>query len=118
MRDIKFRAWHKKEKRMIYGIEHGRDSRDMSFGDYLDYPDYYEVMQFTGLLDDKGREIYEGDILKELTNNDSSFELGVCKEVIGGWKIFNAKNSSICWHGWKQEVIGNIYENPGMVKEN
>lgn len=75
-----------------------------------------EPQQYTGLTDSKGKEIYEGDILLEYIANETQTKLGICKEILGGWKIFAYPDSSICWHGWKQEVIGNIFENPELLK--
>ena len=64
------------------------------------------VMQFTGLSDKNGKEIYEGDLIQ--------FERceGVWPDQIGvhevGW-LFNCGNSFL------GEVIGNIYENPELI---
>lgn len=59
MREIKFRAWDKREKRMCAPYD----------GDFIrwhapsNWKDCYELMQFTGLQDKNGKDIYEGDII-------------------------------------------------------
>lgn len=52
MREIKFRAWHKNMKSMCENVNTDLLNRD-----------YLEFMQYTGLKDTSGKEIYEGDIL-------------------------------------------------------
>lgn len=111
MREIKFRAWDKdkKEIREVTGINWYDeylwvDETPMS-GDKLPI-EGTPLMQFTGLLDKNGREIYEGDIVK----NDKWNGIG---------------NGIVQWDkiGWgcdyyfltKGEIIGNIYENPELL---
>lgn len=134
MRAIKFRAWSKKEKRMYWNVQAAYDtlhchnieddSKDCScgplahdfiyssFGCVLNDPGNIIVMQFTGLTDKNGREIYEGDIL--------------CKDFSGGEKSHRA----VIWgtscgccatvHGWDepmgQYVAGNVHETPELIK--
>ena len=108
-RELKFRVYIPDHEKFCY----------FSLGDF-DYSDrylrqyQYPVQQYTGLKDRNGKEIYEGDILEELIVNETQKALGVCKQVLGGWKIFSLNNT--CWHGWKQIVVGNIFENPELLK--
>ena len=69
-----------------------------------------ELMQFTGLLDKNGKEIYEGDILKyrgKLSFNDPPFVVEWQNDD-ARWTEFYPSNNF--------EVIGNIYENPELLK--
>lgn len=97
MREIKFRAWDKEKKEMFNDI--------WIDGNFINMPEYI-VMQFTGLKDKNGKEIYEGDIVKnidrvfEVTFKDGYFSI-----------IHNKKGLLYC------EVIGNKYENSELLKE-
>ena len=78
----------------------------------------FVLMQFTGLLDKSGTEIYEGDILQsEDTLRRWSVEystcLGGCYVCVGIGKTWSADNPA-----WEVlTVIGNIYEHPELVRE-
>ncbi len=129
MREIKFRAWDEKEKCWVSGFAihqsgmfsdwagckkiNGQCVADADWKYQHEIP-HIKIMQFTGLHDRNGREIYEGDILE---SNHKLFRF----EVIWSedWAMFTVKGDSvealIRWATYC-EVIGNIYENPELLK--
>lgn len=83
------------------------------------------VGQFTGLLDKNGKRIFEGDILN-LTYDGHSFNCEV-KYSDGGFLVFenngfNSGDADMTLIGWlkhddyRYEVIGNIHDNPTLIK--
>ena len=118
MREIKFRAWDKIGKQGMLGwskiIETGIELffKD-NFGFYL--------MQYTGLKDKQGNEIYEGDIIKwRNTIGDEIKDVVIWSELSHGFSV--SRTPEVCCvlsgsDGSHIEVIGNIYENPELLKE-
>lgn len=108
-REIKFRAWHKEAKEMLSEKWDGQCLAFLSEGQPI------EIMQFTGLKDKNGREIYEGDALKceqlEVIVSWDDIECGFQFRDDDGRSILVRKPHSDQW-----EVIGNIYETPELLK--
>lgn len=77
----------------------------------INYSDEYDLMQFTGLLDKNGKEIYEGDIVLICSFNDEKnlYEV-IIKDIRHLPEEFYGSNFT-----WS-EIIGNIYENPELIK--
>ena len=116
MKEIKFRVWDKTSKEMvnINRIDIGDGlCKPTIFGDvFYDYWNDVELMQYTGIKDKNGKEIYEGDIVEyHYPSYDDYFNLKVeykrCAFFIGDFIIYNKRNFI--------RVIGNIYENPELL---
>ena len=107
MRDLRFRLWDKEKKCFTYvGLRNKLP---------INYYDFYEVQQFTGLFDKQGKEIYEGDIVE--IEGIRSFV--VYWETSAGFRfnsymplgyidrLYDASKVG--------EVVGNIYENKDLL---
>ena len=76
-------------------------------------------MQYTGLKDKTGKEIYEGDLVKwtdELGENPNIFKVAY---ETAQWVIVPISDPVLGWYiGEKElEIIGNVYENPELVQQ-
>ena len=134
MKDIRFRAWHPDENKMYY-FKNFQEIIDWQNGDpyRLDNYEYANVkyMQYTGLKDKNGKEIYEGDIVKVKLYKGEEEKYFIGKvEYFGSNFIVDADNNSE-YHVYDLdgfgidyrynledcEVIGNIYDNPELLEK-
>lgn len=138
MKEIKLQFWNRKSKTM---------SVPYSLADlaYEGFPNQYknehedvldeecDVLQFTGLKDKNGKEIYEGDIVK-IHNYKETWKRGEPKI---DWRVFEIRWNRYLWSfnnsviskpladydttdlmPYDIEIIGNIYENPNLLQDS
>ncbi|MCK9370761.1 YopX family protein [Candidatus Dojkabacteria bacterium] len=111
MRTIKFRAWDKKANKMELWEE---VISAVMFFRYFD--GNYELMQYTGLKDKNGKEIYEGDYFKDDIWYVEKALIEFNNGMFGWWS--DGKEEFIPLNDCKNiEVTGNIYENEELTKE-
>lgn len=112
MRDIKFRAWDGEE--MYNDVHHVGDKVFDPNGGF--WREYKEAMQYTGLKDKNGKEIYEGDLVKTNYGKIGSI---VYHEERAAFIIHDSNHfNELLYHEYYTEVIGNIYENPELLTES
>ena len=130
MGKIKFRAWDKKDRviRDVVGMSFYHDSVSVNIehGRYLqDDARRFELMQYTGLKDKNGAEIYEGDILStdldrpylivEFRNGAFMFQCHDNGKDYYDFMATTGENSNFTKY---HEVIGNIFENPELLERD
>jgi hypothetical protein len=111
MKKIKFRAWDKKKKEMLLPTQKFMWGELPSFGRF-ETNDDFELMQFTGLLDNAGVLIYEGDILKYIYPHAPKYDKGPIKAI--QWVGYRYDITDRASKNWK--VIGNIWENKELLR--
>lgn len=76
------------------------------------------VGEYTGLIDKNNKKIFEHDIVKAYDPVDEITFFGVVKYFEGSFYICDKDFCSYyCWIYYKVEVIGNIFDNPELLKK-
>ena len=120
MREIKFRAWDGNkmcEDITIEFLKQGFKTLNCFFNSCRESG--IQVMQFTGLKDKNGKDIYEGDIVKFSTSTERArvFELMTVIYEKGCFEVERVESKEKLYLYVREvEVIGNIYENEEILE--
>lgn len=141
MREIKFKAFLRCNQRLANGITLGYEKfpkgiyevMDLNFANEIatlwsekEQTSFevsfrkIELMQYTGVNDKNGHEIYEGDIIEFVSRLDDSKRIGTVRYWAGdaAFLIECEREIFFLFHdALNREVIGNIYENPEILKD-
>lgn len=109
-------------KEIIGKFSDGSTSVPLKFEDKRNGEDVI-LMQSTGLKDKNGKEIFEGDVVRQVrtqptTENETI--TGVVTMLEGAWLIMNdcEQLASYLWSETDEnEIIGNVYENPELLED-
>lgn len=132
MRKLRFRIWDKGRSEWVHDTKHAVNlfGEYIIMGEILRRPDdsivsleelnNLEAMQFTGLRDKNGVEIFEGDIIRGSSMTMWSEKNPCVYEV--KWEMVGAGDYPVNFVGYELpirdiEVIGNIYETPHLLSE-
>ena len=137
-REIKFRAWDKQNKSMIQNYAHNGTNGRLYVAEGSEPLGELQLMQFTGLKDKRGKEIYEGDITEFRFDGCIRKTVWFFDEFHGQFRnklvwwndVFNTEENAISEEEWIKtmknstgshsdrwtEVMGNIYENHELLE--
>jgi uncharacterized phage protein (TIGR01671 family) len=126
MKDIKFRAWDEHKKFMINDFQtkdifQGVITQDASYCENSEDIYGYQVMQYTGLKDKNGVEIYEGDICHTIAMYEKiqTFVTWNHEQGAFGFNFTTGRNETD-WYDLSLHdlsvVIGNIHQNPELLQ--
>lgn len=124
----KFRAWTEEGEVMYYDVYPFKDDTLLLSYDEIAFDEVPEsdfiLMQSTGLKDKNGSEIFEGDVVKYDVGRNTYTEEVAYDKNFAGFGVKDAKANVVFTFGEiaedisliSLEVIGNIYENPGLLE--
>lgn len=117
MREIKFRAWDGHSMRTDFTMH--------SDGQMIISSSVYAIgfepvlMQYTGLKDADGVEIYEGDVIEAFKNKNGALLVEFVNDYVGGWVLTHPSSRGHISLGARRSselrVIGNIHQNPELL---
>ena len=125
MREIKFRCWHKgydyPEVKKPIAPKMFYDDKPGDCLNYLAMGQPVEIMQFTGLHDKNGKEIWEGDVLAGFGGFKTVVRHGITAGYhaatinVGFYLENGGRDYAFSSEHGRIEVLGNIYENPDLL---
>lgn len=124
MREIKFRIWDDKLK-VLYTPEKEEEIKDLwalpeMKGGVLKVKPEIKVMQFTGLQDKNGIDIYEGDILDTTDGVETVVYEDACyyvSSLLHACPLYTYASADYAYNNPECTIIGNIYQNPELLNE-
>ena len=127
MKELKIKAWLKKEKKMvsIIGIDFNYEYIRYIEDDNLFNSDYkvaefkdIELLQFTGLKDNGGQELYEADVIKFNDGIDDIYGLISYDDEDGTYRVsYENITEHLSDREGDFEIVGNIFENPDLHEQ-
>ena len=132
-REIKFRVWNGRTMTYPEGpeapftvIRLGGKVVDVSYGELMGEEEHSVLLQYTGYKDSDGKDIYEGDIVKETWKENSPYgyrpeewddeeDIYAINYVAPSFIFRNRWGDQTSIEDFKRAVIGNIYENPELL---
>ena len=120
MRKIKFRAWDKENEKMMKVSSLHLENKEISVKENGTFHLFrmQDLMQYTGVKDKNGKEIYEGDIV--ILNDAEEENRCIVKYKYGSYILVDGDLREDLSNVEDRflEVIGNIYENKNLLEEN
>jgi len=127
MKELKIKAWLKKEKKMvaIIGIDFNYEYIRYTEDDNLFNENYktaefknIELLQFTGLKDNGGQELYEADVIKFNDGIDDIYGLISYDDEDGAYRVsYENITEHLLEREGDFEIVGNIFENPDLHEQ-
>ncbi|MGH0669565.1 MULTISPECIES: YopX family protein [Bacillus cereus group] len=120
MSGFKYRTWDKQAKVMEQYHYLQLSPNGQLYHDGMNVTDKYEILRFTGLKDKNGKEVYEGDILKEkdiiteVVFHDYQWKEKLIRSPRNHLKNYFPFRDTL---PFTAEVLGNIYDNPELLKK-
>ena len=127
MREFKIKAWLKKEKKMVaiigidFNYEYIRYTEDSNlFNENYKTAEFkdIELLQFTGLKDNGGQELYEADVIKFNDGIDDIYGLISYDDEDGAYRVsYENITEHLSEREGDFEIVGNIFENPDLHEQ-